>query len=471
MNFHQSLQRPRKLVRLQKIVVDGLPSVGRYRRYMPLVGLPLLVIWLLTGLYLFAAPEQYESNLSLILPGSGSGGSMNVDNIGQAQSAAASAFSSTTLSPTENYKRLLMADVTLRSAAQMAKEDATSFPSPEVKLVDQTNLIEVHVVGANPVHARKRAKALLDAFLVKLDGLRNDEAEKRGTADSAHLSELANKVQDTQRKLFEFQTKHGLVSIDQFNARIAGIDTLRDKALEMRAAARQDSARARRLLDTLDANPRQGNKILRLKSDPEFQQLAARHAALSSDAEQKSASLGVDHADRALIDSERQAVRNALAARGAALTGLSPQRVMGSLDVDVSEGRSQLIAGMIDADAQKAGSRAALYQIQAELGARQKNAPALVTQASELTDLVREQRVAEAVFSSALARLDTNKQDRFASYPLVQILEPPSLPRTRSSPSTMLALAGAIAASFLLIFGSALIWLRQPIIRHFFPNA
>ncbi len=458
-------------MRLQKIVVDGLPSVGRYRRYAVTIGLPLLAIWLLTALYLFAAPEKYESTVSLILPGSGSGGSMNVDNIGQAQSSAASAFSSTTLSPTENYKRLLMADVTLRSAALLAKEEPTGFPSPTVKLVDQTNLIEVHIAGSNAAQAQKRAKALLDAFLVKLDGLRNDEAEKRGTADSAHLNELANKVQETQRKLFEFQTKHGLVSIDQFNARIAGIDTLRDRALEMRAAARQDSARARRLLTTLDANPQQGNKILRLKSDPEFQQLAARHAALSSDAEQKSASLGEEHADRALIESERQTVRDALAARGAALTGLSPQHVLRSLDVDVSAGRSELIAGMIDADAQKAGSRAALNQIQAELGTRQKNAPALVIQASELTDLVRDQRVAEAVFSSALARLDTNKQDRFASYPLVQILEAPSLPRAPSSPSTMLALAGAIAASFILLFGSALIWLRQPIIRHFFPNA
>jgi uncharacterized protein involved in exopolysaccharide biosynthesis len=459
------------MARLWQFVIDGLPSAGRYRRYAAMIWLPLLFIWLATALYLVAAPQQYESKLSLILPGSGSGGSMNVDDIGQAQSNAASAFSSTTLSPTENYKRLLMADVTMRSAAHLATESETDFPAADVKLVDQTNLIEVQISGNTPAQAQRRAKALLDAFLVKLDSLRNDEAEKRGTADAAHLSELAAKVQGTQRKLFEFQTKHGLVSIEQFNARISGIDTLRDKALEMRALARQDSARARRLLTTLEAGPRYGNKILRLKSDPEFQQLAARHAALSSDAEQKSGSLGEEHAERALLDSERKVVRDAMAARGAQVTGLSPQQVLASLDVNVSDGRSQLLAGMIDADAQKAGSRAALSQIQSELSARQNGAPALVTQASELTDLVRDQRIAEALFSSALARLDTNKQDRFASYPLVQILEAPSLPRAPSSPSTLLALAGAVVASFLVLFGAALIWIRQPVIRHFFPNA
>jgi uncharacterized protein involved in exopolysaccharide biosynthesis len=471
LNFHRKIKPARKLVLVRKFIIDGLPAVGRYRRYAPMIGLPLLAIWLLTGLYLVAAPKKYESNLSLILPGSGSGGSMNVDNIGQAQSAAASAFSSTTLSPTENYKRLLMADVTLRSAAQRAKENDAAFPVPEVKLVDQTNLIEVQIAGTTPAQAQRRAGALLDSFLLKLDRLRNDEADKREAADAAHLSELATKVQETQRRLFEFQTKHGLVSIEQFNARIAGIDTLRDKAMEMRAAARHDSARARRLVTTLRAGPQQGTQILRLKSDPEFQQLAVRHAALSSDAEQKAASLGTDHADRALVDSERQAVRTAMAARGSELTGLPPKQVLRSLDVDVSDGRSQLLAGMIDADAQKAGSIAALAQVQAELGTRQKNAPALVTQASELTDLVRDQRIAEALFSSALARLDTNKQDRFASYPLVQILEAPSLPRTPSSPSTFLALAGAGAASFMLILGIALLWLRQPVIRHLFPNA
>jgi uncharacterized protein involved in exopolysaccharide biosynthesis len=471
LTFHQKIDRPRKLARLWQFVIDGLPSAGRYRRYAPILCLPLSFIWLATALYLMVAPQQYESKLSLILPGSGSGGSLNVDDIGQAQSSAASAFSSTTLSPTENYKRLLMADVTMRSAAHLATEREADFPAPDVKLVDQTNLIEVQINGGTPAQAQRRAKALLDAFLVKLDSLRNDEAEKRETADAAHLSELAAKVQETQRKLFEFQTKHGLVSIEQFNARISGIDALRDKALEMRALARQDSARAQRLLTTLEAGPRHGNKILRLKSDPEFQQLAARHAALSSDAEQKAGSLGAEHAERALLDSERQAVRDAMAARGAHVTGLSPQQVLASLDVNVSDGRSQLLAGMIDADAQKAGSRAALRQIQSELGDRQNGASALVTQASELTDLVRDQRIAEALFSSALARLDTNKQDRFASYPLVQILEAPSLPRAPSSPSTLLALAGAVVASFLVLFGAALIWIRQPIIRHFFPNA
>ena len=94
----------------------------------------------------------------------------------------------------------------------------------------------------------------------------------------------------------------------------------------------------------------------------------------------------------------------------------------------------------------------------------QARSPALIAQASELADLQRDHHIAEAVFSSALARIDTNKQDPFASYPLVQTLAEPSLPKRPSSPSLMIALAGALAASVLTIMAFALAWLRQPLL-------
>ena len=75
------------------------------------------------------------------------------------------------------------------------------------------------------------------------------------------------------------------------------------------------------------------------------------------------------------------------------------------------------------------------------------------------------------MFSSALARLDTNKSDPFASYPLVQTLEAPSLPRGKAAPSPLIVILGALAASIVLIIGFLLLWLRQPIIRKLLPNA
>jgi uncharacterized protein involved in exopolysaccharide biosynthesis len=469
--LHQVIEKPRFLLRVWYSIRDGLPRPGRYQRYVAAIAPSLAAIWLLTGAYLALAPARFTSSFTLILPGSGVGSSMNVESIGQAQSSASSAFSSTTLSPTENYKRLLMADVTMRQAARSTGEDENGFPDPVVKLTDQTNLIEVQISGGTPAQAKARASALRAAFLKQLDRLRADEAAVREVSDARHLKDLEAKVREAQQKLIRFQAANGLVSLDQFNTRIANIDALREREREARTTLRQQSAETRRYSGTLGAGMGGANATLRLRSDPVFQKLVERYAALDADAEQKSATLGEAHADMAQAGGERDALRQALAQRGRELTGLSQAALMKSVDLSVSDGRSSLMEGMIVADAKRAGSGAALSEIRGDLARQQGKAGELVGKASILADLMRDHRVAEAVFSSALARLDTNKLDPFASYPLVQTLEEPSLPRTRSSPSALIALGGAVAASLLLLIGFGLVWLRQPIIRKFFPNA
>ena len=462
------IEKPRMLERAWVYVRDGFPSTGRYRRYIVTVAPALAAIWIATGAYLALAPRTYSSHFTLILPGSGAGSSLNVESIGQAQTSTSSAFSSTTLSPTENYKRLLMADVTLRQAARRAHEDEVGFPSPKVELIDQTNLIEVDIDGASPDQAHKRAEALRRAFLHQLDMLRSDEADMRERSDTHHLQELEQKVREAQQRLIRFQAANGLVSLDQFNSRIASLDALRDREREVRTTLRQNRAEAARFGGALGTTMGRANATLRLRSDPQFQQLVSRYATLASDAAQKSATLGENHGDLAQANAERDTVRRELAARGLALTGLGEQHLLRIVDLSVSDGRSSLMEGMITADVRHAGTYAALAEIRSDLAHQQRRAASLVEQASQLADLTRDHRVAEAVFSSALARVDTNKLDPFASYPLVQTLEQPSIAKHPSSPSVTIALAGAIGASGLLIIGFLLSWLRQPLIRKLF---
>ena len=205
------------------MVRTGLPSVGRYRRYFTILLPAIAAIWILTALYLVFMPRSYTSQFSLILPGSGIGSSINVESIGQAQGTSNSAFASPTLSPTENYKQLLTADVTLRAAARIAHESEDRFPAPTIKLVDQTNLISISITAHSAEGARRRAMALQQAFVEELSALRADEAQKREETDLAHLSELSDKVKTAQRKLIEFQASHGLATLEQFSrARASG---------------------------------------------------------------------------------------------------------------------------------------------------------------------------------------------------------------------------------------------------------
>jgi uncharacterized protein involved in exopolysaccharide biosynthesis len=172
----------------------------------------------------------------------------------------------------------------------------------------------------------------------------------------------------------------------------------------------------------------------------------------------------------AQANSERMVVRGAMVDRARELTGLSEKAIMREVDISLSDGRSNLIENMIVSGVDRNGTAAALGEIRHDLAREKGRAAGLVTQASILADLTRDHRIAEAVFSSALARLDTNKQDPFASYPLVQTLEAPSIPRKASSPSALIAMIAAFAASLFLVIGFGLIWLRQSIIRKIFPN-
>jgi len=115
----------------------------RAPRYFWLACGGLTGIWVLSIAYLTLTPRSYESGFTLILPGAGAGASINLNAIGQASSLSESAFSNTRVSPTESYKRLLMSDRVNDAAKNQASHD--TFPRPRIKLLDQTQFMEVSI--------------------------------------------------------------------------------------------------------------------------------------------------------------------------------------------------------------------------------------------------------------------------------------------------------------------------------------
>ncbi|WP_379922462.1 GumC family protein [Erythrobacter sp. R86502] len=464
------LQPPRRLLRVWMLVRDGLPSVGRYRRYLMALAGPLALVWLLALIYIAFAPDRFDSRMTLILPGTGVGASMNLELIGQATTNTSSAFSSTSLSPTENYKRLLMSDIVLRDAAGLAGEDEGAFPAPDIKLIDQTNVIELRMSARSPEQAQARMQALQQAFNTALEKLRDDEARTREEADVARITELERKVDEAQQALLDFQGKTGLVSLDQFAGRITALDELKANERDRRVRVAETGAAAARLSSTLDITLPQARRAMQLKADPEFQDLLSRYAKASGERARRSGTLGDAHATMEELAAEKNSLKAELARRGAAVTGLGGAKVIALADLSVSNARENLFASLSERDSDRSGHGAALNELRRQISEQSADTKDQVAQAAELAELLRDLRVAEAVFSSALARLDTNKSDPFASYPLVQTLEAPSLPRAKAAPSALLIIAGAIGATFFILIGSLLLWLRQPIIRKLLPN-
>ncbi|MFT5996224.1 MAG: hypothetical protein ACI9RV_001826, partial [Glaciecola sp.] len=66
-----------------------------------------------------------------------------------------------------------------------------------------------------------------------------------------------------------------------------------------------------------------------------------------------------------------------------------------------------------------------------------------------LDRLQKEFDLAEAIFTSAAARIEAGKADVFASYPVIQVLTTPSIPAEIDSPIIALGLvAGAVGIIF-----------------------
>ena len=130
--------------------------------------------------------------------------------------------------------------------------------------------------------------------------------------------------------------------------------------------------------------------------------------------------------------------------------------------LDVQDNTGALFRELVVTAARLDGSRARKAALESELAALKSRMQSQVGDAAVLADLERDHKIAEAVFSSAMAKGDTGKADSFVSYPLIQTIVQPTLPGGPDRRPAMFVLAGAAAASIAWLVGLALLWVRMP---------
>ena len=458
------IRRSRRDLTWRRLLAGGrLSDAGRLPRYLAFFLFGAAVIWAPIVGYLKTAPLKYRTHVSLILPGSGASASVNLNNIGQASSYANSAFSSNAISPTETYKRLLGADRILASAAADLGIAQYALGKPRIELVDQTSLIRIEMTGDTPKDAQQRGEALLAAFFAELDALREDELKVRQDSGQGAIGEYQKSVQDIRAAISRLQAETGLLSVEQFDAQVTARDALETQTRDAAAALARQQATVATLEATLAQSAGMAAATLKLFADAEFITVKAElsaHAAKVADAQSH---YGPRHPK---VIEAVQAYEGAQARtrdQAMQVTGLGPDQI-GLLDLAPDGARSDLLADLVRQDVTRVGlerEHAALADLLARETARLN---ALAPSAAELEDRQRDFAVAEAIFASAIARSQSTKTDVYASYPLVQVLENPSLPDAPSSPRRKLALAAAIAATMMLAVGLALGWIRRVVI-------
>ncbi|MEO1662747.1 MAG: hypothetical protein AAFR51_17300 [Pseudomonadota bacterium] len=445
--------------------LKGGPRQGRFLRYVLVLGLGWLAIGILAAAFFFLTPKTYSSGFTLILPGAGSSSSVNLSSLGQATSNTASPFGSHSLSPTENYKRLLQSFRLRGKVATTLDLPITEVPAPSIKLANQTKLMYVSVRAASPAAAQELAETWLTSFEQELDALRGEEQSLRDMAYRDTLAGFEKTVREAQAKIIAFQSEHGLISVEQFRELVGQTETLRIE-LE-RAQAEMDVSRAEvmRLSEILGISAEQAIDILTLLSDSAFQSIIEAHSTATTTRSELSNMFGPNHPDVIAATNELTGLNQGLFDRGRLLIGFEAFANLDRAYYTSKGERSTLIAKLVDAAVNYTGVQRRRDAVREQLKNTQQRVEDLSVPATELDGLLRDHQVAETVFASALARIDTNRTDIFASYPLTQTVETPGLPSSPATPSKKFITLGTVAGMIFYAIGLALLWIRLPIIR------
>lgn len=449
---------PRRLLRGGR-----LDDAGRLPRYLLIFALGALAIWTPILIYLNTAPLSFTSKTSLILPGSGASASLNLESIGQASSYANSPFTSTAVSPTETYKRLLSAERILTEAARRHRVEKRHFGKPRVELVDQTGLIHISVTGPSAKDAQARGQALLQAFFAEIDKLRADEIDRRERGAGDTIVQYRQSVLATRAEITKLQRKTGLISADQYQTLVAETDKLAERVRDLTVALQEKTESVTSLTAALGTSPRQAAAALRLHADTDFAALARMTSEKAAELAKARGRYGDSHPEMVTARAGHEAAWRDTLARARDLTGLTMAELE-TLDMSHVGSRADLLSRLVTLDASREGLAAELAAMTERLGVAESRRQSLIAPAARLEDLQRDFSVAEAVFASAMARNESTKSDLFASYPLVQMLEDPSLPDRPTSPRRMLAIAAGAAAMICLFGGLLLGWIRKPLI-------
>ncbi|MBC8123124.1 MAG: hypothetical protein H7Y22_14960 [Gemmatimonadaceae bacterium] len=454
----------------QAIPIPELPEkleprrsgLGRY----VLLGLAAnAVIWGAAVTFLAVVPSVYTSGWSLILPGAGAGTNVDLADVGQASSLVSSPYLSSALDPRANYKAVIESDTVLRAAAETLGMTAGIFGKPRVKLPDQTSVIEFTFNGSSPEEAQSKSRALFAAFEKRLDQLRSDESLRRERGIQQATRDTTQKLKDAQGDLLKYKINSGLVSSEQVGGLVATIEQLRKERAVVLSQQQLTTNQMSQLTQTMGTTPRQAANAFVLQADRLFQDYLKEYSESTAALQVQLSKWGPNHPAVIKEKARQQAVRDGLIERGESLLGPGTnedtlQRL--NLVTTTSRGsREDLLRDLVTTQAQAKGLSGQANELTRQIAQMERTLKVRTSQQAGLEGRQRNLQLAEAVFTSTLAKLDIGKSDIYASYPLVQMLIEPQLADAPSFPSRAYTLLGTLLASVLVTAGIAVLWLRR----------
>ncbi|QSP93976.1 hypothetical protein LPB19_12320 [Marinobacter salinisoli] len=468
----QQVESPKKGFLFRVVVYGSHLQPGKRRAlYIGILLACLAVIWVPIVLLVTFKPATYVSEWTLILPGTGNGLAVSLESIGQASASVASPFTNSSVDPVASYKGIATSKPVLALAASKLGMSVAKFGAPRIKLVDQTSLMEFQLKAPNPQLAQKKSYALYEALQTQLDQLRDDETRHLTDSGLAMISDFNEKLEQAQQSKLEFQIESDIVSFEQFSGLITRLEDSRYRNQELQSDYEALLFQIATMQQGLNLTDETLRAAIALRSDEAFQQQLQRHAEVHTQMSSIDGIWGDDHPQLKQLHAAHDTVNGELTRRGRQVTKSTAYTTAELIELGNHTAQDKVLLELLSLIAERNGLA---KRIQTEAQFIEKLQQRIEESAEDsvaLENLSRKQQVATAVFSTALAKQDIGNADRYSSYPLVQMLAPPTLPDQPDRLTHKLALIGGAGATLSLIMGLSLLWIRKPWLQKILKSA
>jgi uncharacterized protein involved in exopolysaccharide biosynthesis len=442
------------------------PKAGILSRLKRLLTSPLAISALLAYLLVLTAvifslaqPKSYRSQFSLMLPGNGSNSNVVIDKIGQVSTSSPSAFGDSH-NPRSNYKAILMSD-NLREVVKDKLLHIGSVSKPKITLLEQTSIINLDTKSGSAVKAREISWAYYKAFQEELDRLRADESKRRADGIERVLDGYRERLTGTRSAIVNFKQRSLLISQSQLDHAVSMIAKVRDQLTFTRAEASSQKMYMQQLSGNLGVSSDLAAQALRLQSDSQFNGYLSEMGSAATQLSKYQSQWGSKH-PKVVVERERfKIVLAHLRQRSTELVGLNSSELLHSMNLTASVNLSNLFAELLASAAKLEGFQAKIRDLSLADIRLEQQLRVYSRESAELERLEREHQRAEAVYSSAAARLEAGQADIFASFPVVQLIAAPSLANRHDNLGELTALAVGFAGFIMITLLVFIVWQRQ----------
>lgn len=438
-------------------------SEWRWLPYLLWGGFFNIVIWGATLLYLIKTPPVYSSQWAMSVNGGKLNTNVQLPGIGQATSSSESSYNIQSSDPRENYKFLLSTNEVLEAAAKQANLPVSEFSKLRIKILNNTTLMHLEIEGRSPQKAQKKAIAIQSALEARLEELRSEEIAQQDRNIQPTLEPLQQKLLAAQKQLYEYKARSPLSLTEQLNYATENLEELRRANAEAVAQLEQMAARFQQLSSSLGLSVSEVSNALVLQSNSLFQQYLINYTKAATELTE----LNGKYTPANPIWMAKRQIRDeayaALMKQSQALLRKSvSQTMLEQLSLNNSSAqRAALFQELLVLKEQYHGMQANVTSLSQQITQLEARKNVLTKERAKLDSLERDVKIADAVFSSNLTKLDLSKSINSPSYPPIAVITKPSLPDDPVEPKKKFALLGAAMGSIFVATGIVLLKIRD----------